>query len=247
MLYSSGTTGRPKGIVHQLTGAPVGSADRLALSNQYGYGVTQDSVYLSPAPLYHSAPLRFCMAMHRLGATVVVMEHFDPVEMLRLIERYRVTHVQMVPTMFVRLLKLPEDSGPATTSPACSASSTPPPLPGPGQAADDRVVGSRSCRSTTPAPRATASSPAHRRSGWPIPARSARPRRHRPHRGRGRRRAAHRSSRARSTSRAARASSTTTTRTRPRRPATTRGGRRSATSATSTTRATCTSPTARPT
>jgi long-chain acyl-CoA synthetase len=65
-------------------------------------------VYLSPAPLYHSAPLKFTMAVHRLGRTVVVMEHFDPLEYLKLIEQHRVTHSQVVPTMFVRLLKLPE-------------------------------------------------------------------------------------------------------------------------------------------
>jgi long-chain acyl-CoA synthetase len=109
MLYSSGTTGRPKGIAHGLSGDPVGTPDGVTLLCQALYGVTQDSVYLSPAPQYHSAPLRFCLSMNRLGATVVVMEHFDPVELLQLIERHRITHIQMVPTMFVRLLKLPED------------------------------------------------------------------------------------------------------------------------------------------
>jgi long-chain acyl-CoA synthetase len=73
------------------------------------YGVTADSVYLSPAPLYHSAPLRFTMAAQRLGATVIVMEHFDPMEYLRLIEKHQVTYSQVVPTMFVRMLKLPKE------------------------------------------------------------------------------------------------------------------------------------------
>src|SRR5690606_9964120 len=73
------------------------------------FGATAESVYLSPAPLYHAAPLRFCMAYHRLGATVVVMERFDPVEALALIEHYRVTHSQWVPTMFIRMLKLPAE------------------------------------------------------------------------------------------------------------------------------------------
>ena len=73
------------------------------------FGFDDDSVYLSPAPLYHAAPLRFTMAMHQLGGTVVVMEHFDAEQCLALIERYRVTHTQCVPTMFVRMLKLPED------------------------------------------------------------------------------------------------------------------------------------------
>jgi long-chain acyl-CoA synthetase len=106
MLYSSGTTGRPKGIRLPLPEVPVGSPTPVLALSQALYGFGEDSVYLSPAPLYHSAPLRFTMAVHRLGATVVVMEHFDPLEFLRLIERHRVTHTQVVPTMFVRLLKL---------------------------------------------------------------------------------------------------------------------------------------------
>lgn len=73
------------------------------------FGVSQDTVYLSPAPLYHAAPLRFCMAMHRLGATAVVMERFDPELALRLIEQHRVTVSQWVPTMFIRMLKLPPE------------------------------------------------------------------------------------------------------------------------------------------
>ena len=71
------------------------------------YGLDEDTVYLSPAPLYHSAPLQFCIAVTRLGGTVVILEHFDPEECLAAIERYRVTHAQFVPTMFVRMLKLP--------------------------------------------------------------------------------------------------------------------------------------------
>ena len=70
------------------------------------YGFGSDTVYLSPAPLYHSAPLRFNMCVHRLGGTCVVMDRFDPAWTLELVERYRVTHTQMVPTMFVRLLRL---------------------------------------------------------------------------------------------------------------------------------------------
>ena len=67
-------------------------------------------MYLSPAPLYHAAPLRFNMAVHRLGGTAIVMERFDPAQALELIERHRVTHAQMVPTMFVRMLKLPRSA-----------------------------------------------------------------------------------------------------------------------------------------
>ena len=72
-------------------------------------GIDGDSVYLSPAPLYHSAPLVYSMAMHRLGATCVVMESFEPPTCLDAIERYRVTHAQFVPTMFTRMLRLPDE------------------------------------------------------------------------------------------------------------------------------------------
>src|SRR3546814_10082635 len=71
------------------------------------YGVGEDSVILSPAPLYHTAPLAYGMVAHRLGAALVIMDRFDAEEALRLIERHRVTFMQMVPTMFVRLLALP--------------------------------------------------------------------------------------------------------------------------------------------
>src|SRR5207344_3022443 len=73
------------------------------------FGFREEMVYLSPAPLYHSAPLRFNMVVHRVGGTSVIMEHFDPEQFLALVERYRVTHTQVVPTMFIRILKLPEE------------------------------------------------------------------------------------------------------------------------------------------
>ena len=72
-------------------------------------GVDEHSMYLSPAPLYHSAPLVYSMSMHRIGATVIVMERFDPQQCLDLIQRYRVTHAQFVPTMFTRMLRLPKE------------------------------------------------------------------------------------------------------------------------------------------
>jgi len=106
MLYSSGTTGRPKGVKAPLPGVPLGSPPTLFMLVAGLFGANADTVYLSPAPLYHAAPLRFCMQVHRAGGQVVVMERFDPQAALRAIENHRVTFVQMVPTMFVRMLKL---------------------------------------------------------------------------------------------------------------------------------------------
>lgn len=109
MLYSSGTTGRPKGIRFPLPEDPaIGGANFLVAMATQAFGVTEGAVYLSPTPLYHAAPLRWCMTIHRLGGAVVVMEKFDPDQALELIERYKVTDSQWVPTHFVRMLKLPE-------------------------------------------------------------------------------------------------------------------------------------------
>lgn len=111
MLYSSGTTGRPKGIKPKDLTVPIDEAPIIVvpiLRDMLGVG--PDSVYLTPAPLYHAAPLRFSMAIHQLGGTVVVMEKFTPEAALDVIRDRGVTHTQMVPTMFVRLLRLPDDA-----------------------------------------------------------------------------------------------------------------------------------------
>ncbi len=108
MLYSSGTTGRPKGIARPLPDRPVSQGLAMNLVLKGLFRVEADSVYLSPAPLYHSAPIGFCTSMQSLGGTVIMMERFDALEALRALEKYAVTHSQWVPTMFSRMLKLPE-------------------------------------------------------------------------------------------------------------------------------------------
>jgi len=109
MLYSSGTTGKPKGVKPTEIGTPIDSEDNLynVLQNIYGFDATV--LYLSPAPLYHAAPLRYNMRVQRFGGTVVVMENFDAEEYLRLLQKYKATHSQLVPTMFIRMLKLPHE------------------------------------------------------------------------------------------------------------------------------------------
>ena len=108
MLYSSGTTGRPKGVKSHITGLePYDAPNSLVAMAEARFGWRKDSVYLSPAPLYHAAPLGWAMAVQAMGGTVVVMERFDPEEALALIEKYKVTTAQWVPTHFIRLLKLP--------------------------------------------------------------------------------------------------------------------------------------------
>lgn len=109
MLYSSGTTGRPKGIRRDLPSGGIAEPDGLIQLISLLYGLSEDAMYLSPAPLYHAAPLRYNMAFMAAGSTCIIMEHFEPEQAIALIEKYRITHSQWVPTMFVRMLKLPKD------------------------------------------------------------------------------------------------------------------------------------------
>jgi acyl-CoA synthetase (AMP-forming)/AMP-acid ligase II len=108
MFYSSGTTGRPKGIVPPSVGGPIGQPTTFTMLVQGLFGGGESTRYLSPAPLYHAAPSGWALAVHRLGGTVVTTKRFDPIEFLEAIEEHRVTLAQVVPTHMVRLLKLPE-------------------------------------------------------------------------------------------------------------------------------------------
>ena len=109
MFYSSGTTGKPKGILPPLLDADLGAKSFLTMLLGGLFGFTSDVVYLSPAPLYHAAPAGWTTGVQRLGGTAVVMERFDPLELLAAIERHRITHTQLVPTHMIRLLKLTEE------------------------------------------------------------------------------------------------------------------------------------------
>jgi acyl-CoA synthetase (AMP-forming)/AMP-acid ligase II len=110
MLYSSGTTGRPKGIKRESQRGPIDVPNPLMKYLCADLcGMSADSVYLSPAPLYHAAPLRFNMMLAALGGTSVIMEAFDAEEFLRLVDHHKITQAQLVPTMFVRMLKLPDE------------------------------------------------------------------------------------------------------------------------------------------
>ena len=111
MLYSSGTTGRPKGILRPLPEGAIGEAASMEAALVSGlWSLDDQSVYLSPAPLYHSAPIGFSSSVQRLGGTVIMMRRFDEEAALQAIEKYGVTHSQWVPTMFTRMLKLPSET-----------------------------------------------------------------------------------------------------------------------------------------
>jgi acyl-CoA synthetase (AMP-forming)/AMP-acid ligase II len=247
MFYSSGTTGRPKGIERPLSGEPYGTGSTLEplMSGMYGFG--RDSIYLCPAPLYHAAPLGWSMGTQRLGGTVVLMEWFDAMEALALIERYHVTHAQFVPTMVVRMLKLGRDERErfdVSSLQAVIHAAAPCPVEVKRQMID---WWARSSTSTTQGARATASARSTRRTGSSIPARwdgrSPEPYMW----SRPMATSCQRERSAPCTSKGALVSSTTTTPPRPPTPTTAAAGAPWATSATSTSMDTSTSPTARAT
>ena len=111
MVYSSGTTGRPKGVRRSMPDVPPGdpSVSLFAQGFMGLFGITADDVYICPAPLYHTAPLMFTTSNLRNGATVAIMPRFDPELALQMIQDQKVTASQWVPTHFRRLLQLPED------------------------------------------------------------------------------------------------------------------------------------------
>ena len=109
MFYSSGTTGQPKGVKLPHNGGPLGTVAEMYKKRVELHKVNNDVRYLSTAPLYHSAPVRYNMMMMREGATSIILEKFDAEEALRIIEKYQITHSQWVPTMFVRMLKMPDE------------------------------------------------------------------------------------------------------------------------------------------
>ena len=154
MLYSSGTTGRPKGILRPLPPNRIndGAGSVGDLQKQL-WNFNSDTVYLSPAPLYHSAPLGFYHRNPGPRRHGVMMPKFDPVLALQAIEDHRVTHSQWVPTMFSRMLKLPEDERAGTT---CRRTRLPSTRPRRARSRSNNrcsTGGVRSCTSTTAAPK----------------------------------------------------------------------------------------------
>jgi acyl-CoA synthetase (AMP-forming)/AMP-acid ligase II len=110
MFYSSGTTGRPKGILRPLPTQPFGTLTSQEEVRRAQFGFDSTTIYLCPSPLYHAAPLAWSVGIQAVGGTVILMPRFDAELALESIERHRVTHAQFVPTHFVRLLRLPDDT-----------------------------------------------------------------------------------------------------------------------------------------
>jgi long-chain acyl-CoA synthetase len=108
MLYSSGTTGRPKGVLRPLEELPPSEMTAVWKFLRGLWHLDGEVTFLSPAPLYHAAPSASVALTIRAGGTAIIMDRFDPEHYLALVEKYKVTHSQLVPTMFSRMLKLPE-------------------------------------------------------------------------------------------------------------------------------------------
>ena len=170
MLYSSGTTGRPKGILRPLPDQPPSQQLPLFDFLQKLWQYREGMIYLSPAPLYHSAPQAAVNLTIRMGGTAIIMESFDPQRYLELVEQWGVTHSQLVPTMFSRMLKLPEEVRAAydlsSLEIAVHAAA-----PCPAAVKDEMIkCGGRSFTNIMARPKASALPPATPRSGWPIAA-----------------------------------------------------------------------------
>ena len=141
MMYSSGTTGRPKGILRPMFDIHPSETSIGVLGIAGLWRLREGMVYLSPAPLYHTAPQVSVAIALRMKSTAVVMEHFDPALYLELVGRYGVTHSQVVPTMFSRMLKLPDEvRAAADVSSLEVVIHAAAPVPGAGEGTDDRVV-----------------------------------------------------------------------------------------------------------
>jgi acyl-CoA synthetase (AMP-forming)/AMP-acid ligase II len=230
LQYSSGTTGRPKGIKRQLPHVPPSQAPGL-MAALVSFWLDPDAIYLSPAPLYHTAPSVWSMQIQAAGITTVVLEKFDAQGCLEAIQRYRVTHGQFVPAMFTRMLKLPEsvrNSYDVSSLKRVMHAAAPCPVEIKKQMIDwwgpiiDEYYASSEAHGSTLIRARSGGRWAARCTSSTRTATSCR--RDRP---------------ARSTSRAATPSNTSTTPTRPPPHGIRRAGRPSATSVTSTTRAIC--------
>src|SRR6185437_769506 len=110
LQYSAGSTGRPKGIRRPMTTTTNAGVTSLSTPVFEALGVAVDSIYLSPAPIYHTAPAMWSMCAQAVGATTVMMERFDAEQALDAIQRYGGTHAQFVPTMVVRMLRLSDST-----------------------------------------------------------------------------------------------------------------------------------------
>jgi long-chain acyl-CoA synthetase len=106
MLYSSGTTGRPKGVRTPIPNEPPEVPPQRLNMFVDRYRLAADTMLVNPGPFYHAAPGRFMMSVHRTGGTVVAFRKFDPETTLRAIQQYRVTHGVFVPTMFIRAISI---------------------------------------------------------------------------------------------------------------------------------------------